>query len=86
VVQEALHNCVRHAGARSVRVTVCQSPAELSLSVEDDGKGFDARRDRGLGLIGIEERVANLGGAFAVESVPGRGARLRISLPLKETT
>lgn len=86
VVQEALHNCVRHAGARSVRVTVCQSPAELSLSVEDDGKGFDARRDRGLGLIGIEERVANLGGVFAVESVPGRGARLRISLPLKGTT
>ena len=86
VVQEALHNCIRHAGARSVTVTVRQSPEELSLSVEDDGKGFDVRRERGLGLIGIEERVANLGGNFAVESVPGRGARLRISLPLKETT
>ena len=86
VVQEALHNCIRHAGARSVTVTVRQSPDELSLSVEDDGKGFDVRRERGLGLIGIEERVANLGGNFAVESAPGRGARLRISLPLKETT
>ena len=86
VVQEALHNCIRHAGARSVTVTVRQSPEELSLSVEDDGKGFDVRRERGLGLIGIEERVANLGGNFAVESAPGRGSRLRISLPLKETT
>ena len=86
VVQEALHNCIRHAGARSVTVTVRQSPDELSLSVEDDGKGFDVRRERGLGLIGIEERVANLGGNFAVESAPGRGSRLRISLPLKETT
>jgi signal transduction histidine kinase len=82
VVQEALHNCARHAQARSVRVVVRQEDARIILSVEDDGRGFDARRVRGLGLVGMEERVRHLGGAFHVQSTPGSGTKVDVELPL----
>jgi signal transduction histidine kinase len=82
VVQEALHNCARHAQARSVRVVVRQERSKIVLSVEDDGHGFDAQRVRGLGLVGMEERVNHLGGAFEVESRPGTGTRVAVELPL----
>jgi signal transduction histidine kinase len=83
VVQEALHNCVQHAAARNVSVTVKQEPKQLLLMVRDDGKGFDATHEKGMGLLGIEERVTHLGGTFAVESQPGGGALLRVSLPVE---
>ncbi len=82
VVQEALHNCARHAQARSVRVVVRQEESRIVLSVEDDGRGFDARRVRGLGLVGMEERVRHLGGAFQVRSTPGSGTKVDVELPL----
>ena len=82
VVQEALHNCARHAQARSVRVVVRQEDSRIVLSVEDDGRGFDARRVRGLGLVGMEERVRHLGGAFHVRSTPGNGTKVNVELPL----
>jgi signal transduction histidine kinase len=82
VVQEALHNCARHAQARSVRVVVRQEPLKILFSVEDDGHGFDARRVRGLGLVGMEERVNHLGGAFEVESRPGKGTKVAVELPM----
>ena len=82
VVQEALNNCSRHASARSVRVVVCQEPYLLRVSIEDDGKGFDASRVRGLGLVGMNERVSQLGGKLKVDSGPTTGTRIRIDLPL----
>ncbi len=82
VVQEALHNCARHAQARTVRVVVRQEDSRIVLTVEDDGRGFDARRVRGLGLVGMEERVRHLGGAFHISSNPGSGTKLNVELPL----
>jgi signal transduction histidine kinase len=82
VVQEALHNCVQHSGASNVSVTVRQERDRLLLAVQDDGKGFDTQQERGMGLLGIEERVSHLGGSFAVDSEPGQGAVLRVVLPL----
>jgi signal transduction histidine kinase len=82
VVQEALHNCARHAHARSVKVAVEQEERRIVLTVEDDGSGFDARRVRGLGLVGMEERVTHLGGRFSVRSAPGSGTRVAVELPL----
>jgi signal transduction histidine kinase len=82
VVQEALHNCARHAFARSVRIEVVQESGRIRLSVADDGLGFDSVRTRGLGLLGMEERVTHLGGRFHLQSEPGHGTRLRIEIPL----
>ncbi len=82
VVQEALHNCARHAQARSVKVIVRQEGRKIFLSVEDDGHGFDAGRVRGLGLVGMEERVTHLGGAFEVRSRPGAGTKVEVELPV----
>ena len=73
VVQEALHNGVRHSGATVVRITVKQGPADISVLVQDDGRGFRPEVTRGLGLVGIEERVATLGGTFRIESQSRQG-------------
>jgi signal transduction histidine kinase len=82
IVQEALHNIVQHAGAVNVSVTVRQEKGRLVLSIQDDGKGFNTQQERGMGLLGIEERVGNLEGDFQVTSEPGKGTRLQVSLPL----
>ncbi len=83
IVQEALHNSVQHAEAHRIAVTVKQEAQRLRVTIEDDGKGFDATRAKGMGLLGIEERVSHLGGTFAVESQPGKGAALLVNLPLE---
>src|SRR4029077_961597 len=82
IVQEALNNCSKHAYAKNVHVVVRQERNSLRVSIEDDGKGFDANRIRGLGLVGMNERVSQLGGVLKVDSDPIRGTRLRIDLPL----
>lgn len=82
IVQEALNNCSKHAYATNVRVVVQQEPDRLRVIIEDDGKGFDPSRVRGLGLVGMNERVSQLGGVLKVDSDPARGTRLRVDLPL----
>lgn len=82
VVQEALQNAARHAEARSVCIAVSQDADRILLTIRDDGRGFDVARTRGLGLLGMEERVKHLDGVFQVLSSPGRGTELFIELPL----
>jgi len=82
VVQEALHNCSRHAQATTVRIRVQQQADKLLLWIQDDGKGFDVEHAKGLGLLGIEERVARLGGKCEIHSGRGSGTILAIELPL----
>ncbi len=84
IVQEALHNIVQHANARNVRITVTQEPDRLLLSIQDDGRGFNPPQERGMGLIGMEERVSALGGRLVVESAAGEGTLLRVALPLPQ--
>ena len=81
VVQEALHNVSRHSGAKSAVIAVRDDAGSLSLSITDDGRGFDPERTRGLGMLGMEERVRQLGGRFEIKSAPGKGTTLRVSLP-----
>jgi signal transduction histidine kinase len=85
VVQEALHNCSRHARATKVRIRVQQEAHRLSFSIQDDGQGFDVRHTKGLGLLGIEERVASLGGNCDIQSAPGSGTIVAIELPLSNS-
>jgi signal transduction histidine kinase len=84
LVQEALTNVSRHAQASTVQVSLQRFPGIIDLTVQDDGSGFDADRVRGLGLLGMEERVKHLGGQFNIDSHPGLGTRLKVTLPLAD--
>jgi signal transduction histidine kinase len=83
IVQEALTNCAKHARARQISISLLSRAGQLELTVQDDGVGFD--RDKtahfGLGLIGIEERVRELGGVITVVSAPNHGTTIRVTVP-----
>jgi signal transduction histidine kinase len=82
MVQEAVNNAVRHAHASTVEVVVRREAERVLFSVQDDGAGFDTRVVRGLGLLGMEERIRRLGGQLRLDSQPGRGTRISAELPL----
>lgn len=84
VAQEALTNCARHARAKNVTIAVEHSAGSVCLEVADDGVGFDRHQTRGLGLglLGIEERVGELGGSLAIDSRLYLGTQLRVCIPL----
>jgi len=86
VVQEALHNCERHSRATTVRIRVYQQDDRLILRIQDDGQGFNVQQVKGLGLLGIEERVARLGGTCEIDSNIGGGTILTVRLPLLRHT
>jgi signal transduction histidine kinase len=89
IAQEALNNVVKHARAGRVEIKVWPEAGEVRCSIRDDGIGFDQealpdrRGDRGLGLIGIQERLHALGGAFYIHSAPGRGTELVVTIPME---
>jgi PAS domain S-box-containing protein len=86
VVQESLHNIAKHSGARNAQVEVAGAPGELTLSVCDDGSGFDLKESKaaaGLGLISMRERIQLIGGEFAIDSAPGAGTRIWARTPLQ---
>ena len=85
IVQESLHNCAQHAAATTVKVNVEQQPDCIRLSIQDDGRGFVAGQERGMGLLGIEERAANLGGTFSLDTQPGHGTTIAVVLPTLAT-
>ncbi|HWI17973.1 MAG TPA: sensor histidine kinase [Vicinamibacterales bacterium] len=83
VVQEALTNCVRHADAHHITIDVKTRERELQLLVRDDGVGLNqAHRGRGLGLIGVDERVKELQGAVIISRDGARGTTVAVKLPL----
>jgi signal transduction histidine kinase len=84
LVQEAVNNSARHANARNVEVSVKQENDRVLFSVRDDGAGFETRFVRGLGLLGMEERVRRLGGHLHVDSQLGRGTLISAELPLTQ--
>ncbi len=84
VTQEAVRNVSRHAAARHARIYVKREANILRVSVQDDGKGFDAGQETGVGILGMEERVARLGGRLKVESERGRGTIVSFELPLPQ--
>lgn len=83
IVQEALNNIAKHAAATEIRVEVASRAGMLSIVVADNGCGFDpGHSTRGLGIIGIKERVRQLGGQVTLESAVGQGTRLAAVIPL----
>lgn len=88
IVQEALTNCARHAQASSVTITIAYKNGDLRLVVSDDGVGLSqpVNPGGGLGLIGIQERARDLGGSVRLDSSPGRGTSLAVSVPAEWRT
>ncbi|MEU9996691.1 sensor histidine kinase [Streptomyces sp. NPDC050848] len=88
IAQSALANTVRHASATRAEITLSFMDASVTLDVVDDGKGFDpallspSSDDGGFGLPAMRARAESLGGAFTVESAPGQGTAVAVSLPL----
>lgn len=89
VAQEALTNIAKHAGAKAVWIDLDRLQADVSISIRDNGHGFDPKtavssdgRGLGLGMFGMEERVALVGGRFRVWSAPGQGTEIFAYIPL----
>ena len=89
VAQESLTNIAKHAQASQVDFSICKTDGWMCLKVADDGKSFkddpmeSARRKGRLGLIGMEERVGLVGGKFSIESQPGKGTTICVTMPVK---
>jgi signal transduction histidine kinase len=82
LAQEALNNAAKHSLAANATVRVAQTADRISIEVADNGKGFDLQRVRGVGLLGMEERVKRLGGTLIIVSRPGSGTSIKAELPL----
>lgn len=85
LVQEACTNTVKHAGAGHLTIRVVRQDQQLSVEVEDDGRGIDPTRlrsGRGMGLANLRERVGLAGGKLTVNSTPGKGTRIYAELPI----
>ena len=90
IVQEALNNVMKHAEANKVSVLQERVGSNLVLIIEDDGKGFDpaekeklTKDDRGMGLLGMKERAALIGGTLEIESAPGAGTTIYARVPAR---
>jgi signal transduction histidine kinase len=81
VVQEALRNVIRHAKANTVQIHLAHDNSALRLTIQDDGEGFSPERERGVGILGMEERVRHLNGVFKMTSQPGQGTTITVLLP-----
>lgn len=82
VVQEALQNAASHARAKNAKVVVKREEHQVVVEVTDDGEGFQPDRTRGMGILGMEERVRQLGGVLFIRSAPGQGTIVHAELPL----
>jgi signal transduction histidine kinase len=82
--QEALTNCAKHSQATRVAITVTQGQDLVSASIQDNGRGFQEHkvRTRGMGLLGLEERVRVLQGRLTISSQDGTGTLIRVELPV----
>jgi PAS domain S-box-containing protein len=87
ILQEALTNVSRHAGATRVDIVLRHTPARLELEVRDDGRGITEQEladHRSLGLLGMQERAQNWGGEVSIDGIPGQGTWVRVTIPLGE--
>ena len=91
IVQESLNNIIKHAEARTIRVTALYTATELDVQVEDDGKGADPEQldmegnsFKSLGLRNMYNRARMIGGTFTIHSVPGNGTIIKLNIPINK--
>src|SRR5262245_948241 len=87
IVQEGVHNIVKHSGAHEARVTLSRTGDDLDLQIADSGFGFvpSETEHTGLGLVSMRERVHHVGGTLMVHSAPGRGTQIGVRIPLQRS-
>lgn len=85
IAQEALNNVVQHAGAEQVTVELVATPEQVRLKMADDGRGFDPDEvtENRYGLVGLNERARLLGGTLKLQTCPGEGTQLTVTVPLE---
>lgn len=86
IFQESLTNVVRHAEAKKVDVCLSVADKMIILHIKDDGKGFDisaSSQKRTLGILGMKERSLGMGGEYIIESYPGKGTSVRVTIPIE---
>jgi signal transduction histidine kinase len=83
LVQEALNNSATHSEAKNAKVSVVQTADKIIVEITDDGRGFDPQRMRGMGILGMEERVRRLAGSVTIQSAPGKGVSVKAELPIR---
>lgn len=86
IAQEALTNVLRHARASHVSVALEADAGDLTLTVHDDGHGFDRDQVQGLGLVTMRERAQQVGGSLEIDSSSGEGTRIQVRLPMPRDT
>jgi len=84
LVQEALQNAATHADAKNATVVVKRERNSVVVEINDDGKGFQPERTRGMGILGMEERVRQLHGELVLRSTPGKGTTVHAELPIND--
>jgi PAS domain S-box-containing protein len=86
IVQESLNNIMKHSGARQVDIRLERDIHEVQLVIQDDGKGFPAEQmdKSGLGLKNMADRAQMLGGKLKINSRPGQGTRIEVTVPISE--
>ena len=82
IYQEIVTNILRHANAESVSIELYVVDRKLVLAVEDDGVGFDPERQLGAGIAGMRERAALVDGTLEIDSEPGMGTHVQLTIPL----
>ena len=85
IIQEAMNNCLKHAEAKNISISLDNKKKQLALVFKDDGVGFDTTllaKTKQFGLIGMQERVKSLNGIFSIKSAPNKGTLINITIPL----
>jgi two-component system sensor histidine kinase UhpB len=89
IMQESIHNAIRHGRAKRIQVSLIRQGDQVKGVVRDDGSGFDMGRlqrgelHSGMGLYGMYERARLIGGSIQIDSAPGRGTTMRVTVPVR---
>ena len=83
IAQQAIDNALQHARANTIRIELTTDEKEVRLRIQDDGQGFDVKKaGRAAGLTSMRERAKEIGGQFKLDSKPGKGTRVEVTVPL----
>ena len=87
ITQEALNNVLKHSNATTATVSVVEEDGTITLTIRDDGVGFDqSKQSTGFGLIGMRERVALVDGSISIKAAPGLGTTVEVAIPVRRVS